>query len=71
MLILAPDGWAPATTPATREQQGGKKNLKFSHRIVAKRKDIKGERLKKIQLSSSIPTHPEMPKRVDLKTDRN
>jgi hypothetical protein len=50
-----------------REQQGGKKNLKFSYRIVAKRKDIKGERLKKIQLPGSIPKRPEMPRLADSK----
>lgn len=50
-----------------REQQGGKNNLKFSYRIVAKRKDIKGERLKKIRLPSSVPSGSEMPKLVDSK----
>jgi hypothetical protein len=50
-----------------REQQGGKNNLKFSYRIVAKRKDIKGERLKKIQLPGSLPGRPKMPKLADSK----
>lgn len=50
-----------------REQQGGKSKLKFSYRIVAKRKDIKGERLKKIRLPGSVPGGPEMPKLPDTK----
>lgn len=44
------------------EQQGGKGKVKFSYRVVAKRKDIKGERLKKISLPVAPPKPPQMPK---------
>jgi hypothetical protein len=44
-----------------REQQGGKGNVEFSYRIVAKRKDIKGERLKKIDLPIVPKTVPRPP----------
>lgn len=38
-----------------REQGGGTTNVRFSYRIVAKRKDIKGERLAKIALPKVKP----------------
>jgi hypothetical protein len=41
-----------------REQQGGKSNLRFSYRIVAKRKDIDGERLAKITLPKAPAIAP-------------
>ena len=41
-----------------REQQGGKNNLRFSYRIVAKRKDIDGERLAKIALPKAPAIEP-------------
>jgi hypothetical protein len=47
-----------------REQQGGKGKVKFSYRVVAKRKDIKGERLKKISLPMAPPKPPQLPKIV-------
>jgi hypothetical protein len=36
-----------------REQNDAKNNLKFSYRIVAKRKDLKAERLAKITLPAT------------------
>jgi hypothetical protein len=42
-----------------REQQNGKGHVKFSYRIVAKRKDIKGERLK---TNGPLPPPPKPPK---------
>ncbi len=38
-----------------REQGGGKANVRFSYRIVARRKDIEGERLAKIALPKVNP----------------
>jgi hypothetical protein len=38
-----------------REQQGGKSNLTFSYRVVAKRNDVKGERLAKVTLPPIPP----------------
>jgi hypothetical protein len=54
-----------------REQQGGKKNLKFSYRIVAKRKDIKGERLKKNSASRFDSQASRNAKAGRFKTDRD
>lgn len=51
-----------ATGFAVREQKGGTTNLTFSYRIVAKRKDIKAERLAKFALGSvNIPTQANLP----------
>jgi hypothetical protein len=36
-----------------RELNGGTRTLKFSYRVVAKRKDVKGERLKKVTLPAT------------------
>jgi hypothetical protein len=43
-----------------REQQGGTSNVRFSYRIVAKRKDIDGERLAKFTLPKR-PARPPSP----------
>ncbi len=48
-----------------REQQGGKSSVEFSYRVVAKRKDIAGERLKKFSLPPAPPKptkKPELPR---------
>jgi hypothetical protein len=50
-------------TPAgfeVREQQGGTGNLAFSYRVVAKRKDIAGPRLEKVDISTP-PGRPAQP----------
>ena len=62
-----------------REQGGGKASIRFSYRIVGKRKDIKGERLAKIALPKVKPQQfvskppvklkqasPALPKRLAL-----
>lgn len=43
------------------EQQGGKSSVEFSYRVVAKRKDIEGERLKKVTLPPAPPKPPQEP----------
>jgi hypothetical protein len=47
-----------------REQQGGTSNVRFSYRIVARRKDIDGERLAEIILPKlpALPPSPTLPK---------
>jgi hypothetical protein len=56
-----------------REQQGGKSSLRFSYRIVGRRKDIPGERLQKVSLPPRpspqplprLATKPEVPRPHD------
>ncbi len=50
-----------------REQQGGKRSLTFSYRVVARRKDIEGKRLAKVTLPS-VPSLPEERKPPTRKT---
>jgi hypothetical protein len=53
-----------------REQQGGTSNLRFSYRIVAKRKDILGKRLEQVDLPAApIPSQPpESPPKPEVPT---
>jgi hypothetical protein len=53
-----------------REQKKGTNNLRFSYRIVAKRKDVPGHRLAKVTLPAVIakPAAPELPGRRKRKT---
>jgi hypothetical protein len=44
-----------------REQQGGKSNIAFDYRIVAKRKDIPGARLEHVDESPALPPPPTPP----------
>lgn len=44
-----------------REQRGGRSSLRFSYRVVARRRDIAGPRLAKVKLPSRPPT-PRAPK---------
>jgi hypothetical protein len=54
-----------ATGFEVREQKKGASSLRFSYRVVAKRKDIKGERLAKVTLPTVVPrpTRPKPPRR--------
>jgi len=62
-----------------RESQGGTSSLGFSYRVVAKRKDITGQRLAKVKLPEPIkelrkppepPKAPELPETHDNGTRR-
>jgi hypothetical protein len=54
-----------ATGFEVREQKKGTSSLRFSYRVVAKRKDIAGKRLAKVMLPtlSPRPTQPASPGR--------
>jgi hypothetical protein len=57
---------------AVREQQGGASSLAFSWRVVAKRKDIEGKRLAKVDLPKiNTPDLAKMPKMDDVKPFRS
>lgn len=77
-VFLTPEGdsnglYVSSRTPTgfvVQEQQSGKSRLQFSYRVVAKRKDITGERLEKIEVPPpvmeadivvAIPESPEQP----------
>jgi hypothetical protein len=50
-----------------REQRNGKSDLSFSYRIVAKRKDIDGERLAKVAISNALPITVKQPTPAERK----
>jgi hypothetical protein len=77
-VFLTPEGdsnglYVNSRTPrgfVVQEQQGGRSSLQFSYRVVAKRKDIPGERLAKVEVPPlvigadivvDIPEPPELP----------
>ena len=67
-VFLTPEGdskglYVTNKTPTgfeVREQQGGTSSVAFSYRVVAKRKDIAGPRLEKVDIPAS-PLRPEAP----------
>jgi hypothetical protein len=76
-VFLTPEGetqglYVSARRPEgfeVREQQGGRSNLTFSYRVVAKRSDVEAQRLQRIEAPAALADilPPEFPKPPELR----